>query len=569
DSGDHLLKVINDILDLSKIEAGKTEFVAETFRVEELIRDVARSVGVVAEANGNQLETTCPEGLGEMHADPVRVRQCLINIVSNACKFSKNSTVNLEAERETIDGRDWLAFRVRDRGIGMSPDQVERLFQPFTQADVSTSRKYGGTGLGLAITRMLCERMGGTMDVESAQGVGSTFRLRFPARQLDDNDRGTLHMPSLPCDDAETRIQGDQQSECVLVIDDEETTRRLISRFLVADGWSVATAASGEEGIRLAKILKPVAVTLDVMMPDTDGWETLRRFKSDPELRDVPVIMATIVDDRNAGFTLGAADYLNKPIDRENLLRVLAKHCSIKETGVALVAEDDPVSREIVVRMLRNEGWEVLQAENGEVALELLADRRPQVILLDLMMPKMDGFEFLRRMRENESWAELPVIVVTARSLSDSERDELAESVHSIVRKEGEGLDALLGRLQSSIQECSAAQEQKNKPTPENKPETAPEKENPATSDITDSSTPNQPAEPSKSSEPSADPAKDDSAPTVLLAEDNKFNQRLAIRMLTKMGRTAHVAENGAEAVKAWESQAFDLILMDVQMPEM
>jgi CheY-like chemotaxis protein/anti-sigma regulatory factor (Ser/Thr protein kinase) len=376
-----------------------------------------------------------------MHADVTKVRQALLNLLGNACKFTERGTITLAVAREPVDGRGWLSFTVRDTGIGMTPAQLARLFEAFSQADAATTRKYGGTGLGLALSRRLCRMMGGDVTVESEAGRGSTFTVRLPALVTPASEPGA---------EAATPVspQAPASHGTVLVIDDEAAVRDLMQRFLVKEGFRVATAAGGDEGLRRARELHPDAITLDVMMPGMDGWAVLAALKADPAVADIPVIMLTIVDDRNLGYALGAAEYLTKPVDRERLVAVLKKY---RRDLPVLVVDDDPVLRELLGRTLATAGYTVVEAENGRVALERLREVSPSVILLDLMMPEMDGFEFLVALRDHDAWREIPVVVITARDLSAEDRARLNGRVERILQKGAYGREALLTEVRALV----------------------------------------------------------------------------------------------------------------------
>jgi PAS domain S-box-containing protein len=316
-AGRHLLGLINDVLDLSKIEAGKMETYLETFDVERLVAEVASTVQPMIEKNGNTLSVKIPGDIGTMHADMKKVRQCLFNLLSNAAKFTKDGEVGVELR---VAG-DRLTFEVSDTGIGITPDQQEKIFDPFTQADAGTSRTFGGTGLGLALTRRFARLMGGDVSVKSELGRGSTFEIYIP-RIVNEPPTDKLTML------AKARHSPVQGKGTVLIIDDDPTARDLVERLLIKEGFNVETAASGEEGLRKAKELRPAAVTLDVKMPLMNGWTVLETLKNDPDLRSIPVIMLTIEDDRNRGFTLGASEYLTKPVERDRLATALNKYAS-------------------------------------------------------------------------------------------------------------------------------------------------------------------------------------------------------------------------------------------------
>jgi signal transduction histidine kinase/CheY-like chemotaxis protein len=321
-SGRHLLSLINDVLDLSKIEAGRMRLHLETFDVAEMLRDVVSSVEPLAAQQGNTLQLVCPPRLGPMRADLVKVRQILLNLAANASRFTERGHIGLAAAPATDPSRDWLVFEVRDTGIGMTAEQVARLFQPFVQADDSTTRRYGGTGLGLAISRRFCRMMGGTITVESEPGRGSCFRVRLPAEVEAPDDAADLgeRPTGLTMEHAALLGPG---ATTVLVIDDDPAVHELMQRTLGRDGFSVLGAVSGAEGMAVARAVRPAVITLDVVMPGQDGWQVLRAIKADPLLADTPVVMATMLDERPLALALGATDYLVKPIDRDELLRAV------------------------------------------------------------------------------------------------------------------------------------------------------------------------------------------------------------------------------------------------------
>ena len=321
-AGKHLLRLINDILDVSKIEAGKMDLLPEVFDVPTLVRDVAATIGPLVEARGNTLAIRCPPAIGPMKADLTRVRQVLLNLLSNAAKFTEGGQVSLEVDHMAMNAESWVRFRVRDTGIGMSPEQLARLFKAFTQADVSTTRKYGGTGLGLVISRQLCQMMGGEVTVDSAPGSGSTFTVLLPTNvEPADDAESDAAAPR-----ADSVTAGGAGPATVLIVDDDRLVRDLLRRFLTKEGFRVMAAVSGDEGLRRARELRPSLITLDVVMSGMDGWTMLKTLKADPELTAVPVVMITIVDNPALGLSLGAADYLTKPIDWSRLGRALGRY---------------------------------------------------------------------------------------------------------------------------------------------------------------------------------------------------------------------------------------------------
>jgi CheY-like chemotaxis protein len=380
-----------------------------------------------------------------MLADLTKVRQTLFNLLSNAAKFTQNGKVTLDVSRSEHDRLEWLVFRVSDTGIGMTEEQLSHLFREFVQADSSTTRKYGGTGLGLAISRRFCQMMGGDITVESEYGKGTSFTVTLPVNVPDAKARHTSH------ESLETsEIRALANSALVLVIDDDASARDLISRYLTKSGFRVELAADGREGLLKAKALRPKAITLDVLMPGMDGWAVLSALKADPELAETPVIMLTMTDNKSMGFSLGATDYLTKPVDRRRLLDLLEKTAHGPGAPLLLV-EDEPNTREMMRRTLEREGWRVVEASDGRAALEQLQAERPGLIVLDLMMPQMDGFEFLSEMRKNGDWQNIPVVVVTAKTLTDDEHERLNGKVERVLQKAAYERDALLREVRDLV----------------------------------------------------------------------------------------------------------------------
>jgi PAS domain S-box-containing protein len=438
-AGKHLLSLINDVLDLSKIEAGKMELHLESFDVRNLVNDVRTTVEPMVERNGNRLEIVVPDGLGSMRSDPVKVRQVLLNLLSNAAKFTDHGTVMLAAEHRHLDGDDVVVFRVSDTGVGMTPEQIERIFEAFAQADATVSRKYGGTGLGLTITRRFCQMLGGDVKVASEAGNGSTFTAWMRANV------DTLARPKPPLAAAAVP-EGHSDLPTVLAIDDDPSALDLISRNLGKEGFRVVTALGGEQGLRLARELHPLAITLDLLMTGMDGWTVLSRLKSEPGLAEIPVIILSILDAQQKAFSLGASEFVAKPIDRARLSAVLAKYRDRDGRRSVLVVDDDPAVRTLLRTMLGRDGWEVAEAENGRVALQRVAAQVPAVVLLDLVMPEMDGFEFVEALRGEETWREIPVVVLTAKDVTQADRERLQGSVARIVLKDSNGMDEAIRR---------------------------------------------------------------------------------------------------------------------------
>ena len=558
-AGKHLLSLVNGVLDLSKIEAGKMDLFAETFDIAQMTRDVAATVEPLMRKRQNTLRLEVPDDLGKMHTDLTKVRQVLFNLMSNAGKFTENGTITLTVARESgatpISGAakrpaeateamavpaenerpagnarppgnagpagnagnvgaegsapneaggdgGIVTFTVTDTGIGMTAQQQAKLFQAFTQADESTTRKFGGTGLGLAISRRFCELMGGTVTVRSEAGAGSTFTVRLPGRAPDapkadgagDRDWPAKtsaggQNPATPEPSQKIGFSSTPQTSdsaftsdspagpaggakqphetLVLVIDDDPAIRELVTRALDAHAARVVTAADGVQGLRLARELHPQIIFLDVMMPRIDGWAVLTALKADTQTADAAVVMLTLVHESDLGYMLGASEYLNKPVARERLAAVLEKYRPATNAAAAasaaaqrapveksssarpvfspvtasatppaatgsnaqtylsafgapqvLVVDDDDATRDVVRRSLERDGWAVVEASNGQVALDRLVDATPALILLDLMMPVMDGFEFLSEMRKIERNRLIPVVVLTSQGFA-------------------------------------------------------------------------------------------------------------------------------------------------------
>jgi PAS domain S-box-containing protein len=439
-AGKHLLSLINDVLDVTKIEAGRMHLSPESFDIPSLIHEITDTVKPLMEANRNRLVLDVQGDLGSMYADLTKVRQSLFNLLSNAAKFTSSGTVTLSMRREKSEDAEQVRFSVSDTGIGIAPEKVDRIFEAFAQGDSSTSKLYGGTGLGLAITRHFCRMMGGDITVTSEPGKGSRFEMTLPVRVPPAEE---LAQPCFRLPDSGVRP--------VLVVDDDSSARELICRSLEREGIPTAVAQNGRVALKLAHELKPAAITLDVVMPDMDGWSTLSALKADPELRHIPVIVTTVSDDRALGYSLGAAHYITKPIDRERLVAILQQYRCLRPPCPVLVVEDDPASRDLLKAILEREKWNVVTAENGAVALQKLREEDFELILLDLMMPEMDGFEFTRVLREHEEWKSIPIIVVTAKDMTEQDRKRLNGDIQGVIAKSGLTRETLIHEVQALV----------------------------------------------------------------------------------------------------------------------
>jgi signal transduction histidine kinase/DNA-binding response OmpR family regulator/HAMP domain-containing protein len=420
-AGRHLLVLINNILDLSKIEAGKMDVFIEAVDIQALVKEVLSIVKPLADKSGNVIEVNCPADISSFRSDQTKVKQCLLNLLSNANKFTSRGTLALTVARED---NSRVCFRVSDTGVGMTKEQLGRLFRAFSQADASTTKRFGGTGLGLAITKCFCNILGGDVTVESTPGTGSTFTIMLP-------DQGVAQVAVVP--PAAAAADG---RATVLVVDDDPTVRGLLAKTLEKEGYRVTSASNGVEALALAREHRPQAITLDVLMPQMDGWAALKELKADAELRDIPVIMVTVLNERGMAIPLGAADFMTKPVDRKHLAAILREHCAGPSSASVLVVEDDQPTRDTLCRFLVSMGYVTHMAVDGRSGFDWLDNHpAPSLILLDLMMPEMDGFEFLRELRQRPAFVDVPVIVLTAKELTAEDVRILSGQTELIIAK--------------------------------------------------------------------------------------------------------------------------------------
>ena len=432
-SANLLLQLISDILDLSKIEAGRIDIVKQYFSVDELVKNCLNTTVPLLKP-GVELSTP---GITDarFYSDPDRLRQILANLLSNAAKFTEVGTITVSAQCDDCQ----LVVAVRDTGIGIPEKALETIFDEFRQAEESTTRKYGGTGLGLSISRQLARLLGGDITVQSKMESGSEFRVAIPAATGTDPKEVIESTVGVP-------IEGKHR---ILAIDDDPDVLSLLSQEMQDEGYSVIGVTNPQEGIRKARELKPHVVTVDIRMPEMSGWEVITELKSDRATRDIPIVVVSIVDNKQMGFRLGADEYLVKPFDKDTLLRVIQSFSA--QGREILVVDDDLVVIDIVRQELEDDGWKVRGATNGMEALSAVAQKVPDVLLLDLLMPEMDGFETLRRLREQETTQDLPIIVITAKNLSPDEREELEQHTLRVIEKNGLGRDRLLAELRQVL----------------------------------------------------------------------------------------------------------------------
>jgi len=428
-SGKHLLELINDLLDLSKIEAGKMQLEYSRFSIRTIIDEVRSTIAPIIAEKEQEFSVEIEDDLPELYADKFRIKQVLLNLLSNATKFTdKGGKIGIKAYKES---ENFVTVAVWDTGCGIPEDQREAIFDEFRQVDGSTSREHEGTGLGLAISKRIVELHGGRIWVESKVGEGSTFYFTIPT--------------------VSALVRTTAPRRTVLVVEDDTSTCELITIYLNQEGYNVVQAHTGEDALRKAHRIKPDLITLDILLPDIDGWEVLHQLKEDEETKDIPVVIVSIVDNKGLGLSLGADAYLVKPINREDLVHILEK-LGLKTTpdknGItALIVDDDPACVQLMSSMLESEGYAVLRAYGGEEALEILKKERPDFILLDLLMPDVTGLDVISHLQEDPDLRKIPIIVVTAKALSASEKQFLKGKIKSLMHKGGFTKDMLLAQI--------------------------------------------------------------------------------------------------------------------------
>jgi signal transduction histidine kinase/DNA-binding response OmpR family regulator len=436
-SADHLLNLINTVLDIAKIEAGRMDVLAANFRVAALVDLCANTAQPLLRPNVI-LEKQVDESLTTIFSDQDKIRQIILNLLSNAAKFTHKGRITLTAKP---DGEN-LHISVSDTGIGISEESLPRIFKEFQQADNSTTRQYGGTGLGLSISRNLARLLGGDITVESELGKGSTFTLVIPRQYRNRSLASADSAPERePAASQKTGLHPKPTSakKRVLVIDDDPDAVYLLQENLNQQEFEISGARNGHTGMRLAREQKPQAILLDILMPETDGWQVLHDLKEDPETANIPVILLTIVDKKALGFRLGAAAYLLKPLDpvavREALNRVIGE-TSNRQKHV-LVVDDDPNIADMLRQFLPESEYRLEAALDGLAGLEAVTANRPDIILLDIIMPRLDGFGVIERLRADPKTCDLPIIVISAKELTATESDRLKETVALVMKKQG------------------------------------------------------------------------------------------------------------------------------------
>lgn len=431
-SGQHLLSLINDILDLSKVEAGKMEFEPTVFDLRDILEGSLVMVKERAMSHGIGLSLEMDEALRPITGDERKVKQILFNLLSNAVKFTPaRGKVGIVASQHA----EAVHIAVWDTGIGIAPEDQPRIFDEFQQVGHGLAGKTEGTGLGLTLTKKFVELHGGTLQVESTPGHGSTFTFTLPYRVPESQETVALY------DDqsrAPHRPSG-QAGPLVLVIEDDPKAADLLRIYLHEAGYTVEVAHDGEVGLQKAKQLAPVAVILDVLLPQVDGWAFLSQIKAEPATRGIPVVITSIVDQKGKGFALGAAEYLIKPVHKGELLKTLAafRHvaCARTEGARILVIDDDPRSVDLIAVALEPEGWQVLRAYDGDAGIALAEREQPALIILDILMPEMDGFAVLERLQQSPVTRQLPVIIYTVKQLTSAEKERLKGRIERLAHK--------------------------------------------------------------------------------------------------------------------------------------
>jgi CheY-like chemotaxis protein/anti-sigma regulatory factor (Ser/Thr protein kinase) len=425
-SGQHLLGLINDILDLSKIEAGKMELNFEEVDLKPIIKGVMSSAVGLVKDKPIELEQQVPDDLPNIWADATRIRQVLLNLISNSTKFTEDGKICLTASYDA----EWVTIDITDTGVGIPEEKLESIFEEFTQVDGSTTRSVGGTGLGLPISRRFIEMHGGKIIVKSEVGVGSTFTVQVPTFAQREPTSGRV----------EPQLQEESltvERRLVLAVDDDPGVISLYRRYLESEGYQVVGATHSEEVLDKAAELQPFAITLDVLMPDKDGWQVLRELKACSQTQHIPIIICSIVSNEGLGFSLGAADYLVKPIMEKELLAALSRLDRRQEEDVEVLVIDDQADDILLIRRMleAQRNYRVIEADGGQTGIDMVHQCKPNLIILDLMMPEVDGFAVLEALKREPDTRDIPVIVITAKELTEAEQQQLKGQVEVLLHK--------------------------------------------------------------------------------------------------------------------------------------
>ena len=449
-SGIDLLALINDILDLSKIEVKKIDINISSFEMKNLVNSVKTTLEPYAKINRNNIQINLPKKSIVVSSDELKIRQILFNLLTNACKNSEESDINLTITRETVKKINYIAFKVQDFGVGIPKNKMKEIFEPFNQGNIIDNSKLKGTGLGLTISKTYSELLGGYIHVKSKEGLGSTFTsyiLQDYYRKKGKSEE--YKIVEIP------QISPFPQKGKILIIDDDINFLDLIDRRLSKEGYLIFTANYGKSGLNKANKLVPDIIILDIVMPDMDGWTVYKKLKTTPLLSQIPVIIVTIGDYEKMAKDFGVVDFLAKPIKWKTLNVILSKYKIIGKSKHILVIDDDSATRIILRKMLVKDGWRVDEAENGKVALDRIKKEKPELILLDLLMPVMDGFKFLKVIKGKDSLIDIPIIVITSKDLTADDYSYLTANVDRVIQKGDYTRKEIINRIDVAVKESN------------------------------------------------------------------------------------------------------------------
>lgn len=452
-NGKHLLQLINDILDFSKLEAGRMTVNVEADEIANVVSSTVMTVEMLVKQKSLSLRQTVEDDLPLLNTDILKVKQIIVNLLSNAVKFTEKGEIELTVKRER-NGE--VSFAVKDSGIGIEEKNLHLVFEEFQQIDSSHSRKYKGTGLGLPISRRLARMLGGDLAVESEFGKGSKFTLTIPPTYTPERGQESKKAAPVPKETPRATAPipikqavatlGPESGAKILCIDDDPDALQILRSYLVPEGYNVTVAYSGDEGMKLAQQIKPALITLDIMMPQKDGWQVLREMKRDPQLKDIPVIIHSMIDNKPLAMSLGAIDVMPKPVDSKALLQRVQTAVTSRDQYV-LVVDDNKDYAVALKELLETEGFKARVANSGEEAIKILKEAVPAVIFLDVVMPGMDGFQVVRRLQGNEAWKKIPVVILSGKELTDKERDMLQSHIKDVLNKEEFNKEAIASTI--------------------------------------------------------------------------------------------------------------------------
>jgi signal transduction histidine kinase/CheY-like chemotaxis protein len=445
----NLLALINDILDLSKIEAGRMTISLEEFTIDTIVSDSIATVEPLIGDKPVKLFSEIDTAVPTMHTDPARIKQIVLNLLSNASKFTDDGHIKIAVKR--LDD-NFISVAVEDTGTGIPPEFLEVVFEEFRQVDGTNTRKHGGTGLGLAISRRLARMLGGDLTVKSEVGKGSTFMLTVPVNyrptEKTEMERQTVSpLIGIP---SGSEVNSEQARNLVVCIDDDPEVLLLLKNHLVSEGFGFLGVTESQNAVEVVRKHRPVLVTLDIVMPHKDGWQILQELKSDPDLKEIPVVIHTVVDNKALAVSLGAESYLVKPVQAETIISVIRMHTGT-DGGEILVVDDNEDFTDFLRNLLEKSRFTIYTAKNGIEAIDQLHKIIPRLVFLDLLMPEMDGFEVVEKMYEDEKLKEVPVVVLTAKEVTEDDRARLNLKIKDVVQKEGLTREIILREVNKFI----------------------------------------------------------------------------------------------------------------------